>query len=101
MKYRRADPHQSRCEQDHGERPCPSKQNQTNQREAHAHRERKRLRMTVGVDAHQGLQQGGGHLKGQRDEPHLSVLKIERLLQQRINRRDKRLDEIIEQVRKT
>ena len=65
---------------------------------AHADGERKGLGMAVGVVPHHRLQDGGRHLEGQRDQADLHETELERALQQRIDRRQQRLDHVVEQM---
>ena len=76
-----------------GSVPATDKQEQPGQGEAHADGERERLGMAVGVEADERLQQRGGQLEGERDEADLGEGEAERLLQQRVDRRDERLDQ--------
>ena len=55
--------------------------------------------MAVGVDADEGLEQRGGELEGEGDEADLAVVEREGLLEQRIDRRQQRLDRVVEKVR--
>ncbi len=53
----------------------------------------------VGHETQQRLQKGRRHLKGDRDQPDLHKVQVVRLLEQRVQRRDHRLNEVVEQMR--
>ena len=69
------------------------------QREAHADAQGIRLWMFVGVDADQGLQQGGAHLIGEGDGADLHETQVEFAFEQRINGDDQRLHHVVEEMR--
>jgi serine/threonine protein kinase/WD40 repeat protein len=73
---------------------------QADQRKPHARGERERPGVPVRVDTHQGLEQRGGELEGERDEADLREGQLEGRLQQRVDRGDERLDQVVKQVRK-
>ena len=56
--------------------------------------------MAVGVEPDQGLEQGSGDLVGQRDQTDLREGEMERALEQRIDRKDQRLDHVVQKMRK-
>src|SRR3569832_1955398 len=64
-----------------------------------AQRQRERLWMTVGIRAHQRLQQRGGELEGQRDQADLREAEMETALEQRIARDQQRLHGVVEKMR--
>ena len=68
------------------------------QREAHANGERIRPGMAIVEVADERLQQRRGDLIGQRDHPDLPEVEMEGSLQQRINRRDQRLNHVVQEV---
>ena len=75
--------------------------NQTAQGETHPAGERVGLRLPIRVPADERLQDRSGHLKGERDQADLDEAEVKARLEERINRRDKRLDGVVEQMRKT
>jgi hypothetical protein len=56
------------------------------------------MRLAVGVEAHDRLQQRCGQLKGEGDQADLAEVEIERAFQNRIDRREQRLDDVVEEV---
>ena len=75
-------------------------QDEPDERHAHADRQRKWPGFAIGVEPHQGLQHRGGELEGEGDQAHLREGQVERLLEQRVDRRQERLDRVVEHVRK-
>ncbi len=69
--------------------------------EAHPERERIRLRPAVGVEPHKRLEERGGELIHERDQSDVPEIQLERVFQNRINRRDERLHGVVEQMRET
>ena len=101
MKDRGTGSHQRCGDQHNGIAACDRKQQQTDQRRAHADREREGLRTFVCVKAHRWLQQRGGELKGERDQPNLREVKIELCFKKGVERWDERLNQVVEQMTKT
>ena len=59
-----------------------------------------RDRLAIGVETDQRLQQRGDALQHQRDEADLTKTQIERGLEDRIDRRQQRHDEVVQQMAK-
>ena len=74
-------------------------QQQPAQRGAHADGERIRHRPAVGVGADQRLQQRRGDLERERDQADLAEVERVVLLQDRVDRRQQRLDHVVQQMR--
>ena len=55
--------------------------------------------MPVGVNADQGLQDGGGDLKCEGDQTDLPEVEVIRALEQRIHRRNHGLQDVVEEMR--
>ena len=70
------------------------------QRASHAIGQRIRLRLAIGVETDQRLQQRGDALKDQRDKFDLTKAQIERALENRIDRRQQRHDQVVQQMAK-
>ena len=66
--------------------------------EHHAGGEGERLRVAVGVEADERLQDRGRELERQRDEPDLCEGDVQFILEDRIQRREERLNRVVEQV---
>ena len=78
--------------------PCDSRSSPT--RVSPCRRERERLRAAVGVQPDQRLQQRGGELERERDEADLREVEANRrILQDRVDRRQQRLDSVVQKVR--
>ena len=56
--------------------------------------------MAIRVETNHGLQEGGGQLEGERDEADLREAEPEGRFQDWVDRRNQRLDHVVEQVRK-
>ncbi len=99
MEDRRADADAGRGQQQQRIAAGGGEADEASQGEPHADHHRIRHRMLVGVEPDQRLQQRGRDLEGQRHQPDLT--EIERIggLDDRIDRRDQRLDHVVEQVR--
>lgn len=100
MEYRRAQPDQRGGEQDHRVARRESERQQPEQRRAHAGNHRIGPGALVGQPAEQRLQQGRRHLEGQRDQADLAEIELEVLFDQRVERRDHRLKQIVQQMRR-
>ena len=98
VEHRAADADQG-CGQQHGGEAAGHRQHQhADEGRRHAERQRERLRVLVGVEADHRLQDRGGELEGQRDDPDLHEIKRQRLLDQRIDRQQRRLHRVVEEV---
>ena len=86
-------------------RPGPSRscgegeREQAEQRRAHARHHRIGPGLAVGDIAEQRLEQRRGDLEGERDQADLHEIEAIGVLDQRIHRRDHRLDQVVEQMR--
>ena len=98
MEDRRAAADQGHRQQDRRVSRGEGQTQQSGQRETHAHRERIGLRVAVGVRPHEGLEDRGGELEHQRDEPYLGEGESVALLENRVHGRNDRLDHVVEQV---
>jgi hypothetical protein len=58
------------------------------------------LRLAIGVETDQRLQQRGDALQDQRDQSDLTEAQIERALEDRIDRRQQRHDQVVQQMAK-
>ena len=99
MKDRRSDAHQPGRHQDRAEGRRHRQQQQADQRERHPRDERIRRRPAVGIHADDRLQQRRRQLQRERDEPDLREVQLKRRLQDRIDRRNQRLDRVVQQMR--
>ncbi len=99
MEDRRADPDQPGRDQKHAVCRRDRQQDQAAEARAHPDGQRVGLRPLVGVDADERLQQRCRHLEGESDQPDLSVVEGERVLEDRVDRRQQRLDRVVEEVR--
>jgi len=59
------------------------------------------LRAAVGVQAHERLEDGGGQLQREGNQAHLAEIKMEGILQERIDRGDQRLQRVVQEVAET
>jgi hypothetical protein len=101
VEHRAADADQG-CGQQHGGEAAGDRQHQhADERRRHAERQRERLRAPVRVEADQRLQDRGGELEGQRDDADLHEIERQRLLDQRIDRQQRRLHCVVEKVART
>jgi len=98
MEDRRAAADQGHRQQDRRVSRGEGQTQQSGQRETHAHRERIGLRVAVGVRPHEGLEDRGGELEHQRDEPYLGEGESVALLENRVHGRNDRLDHVVEQM---
>ena len=69
---------------------------QADQTEAHAGRERIGLRAPVGEEADEGLEERRGHLEDEGDQPDLAEIELKAVLEDRIDRRQERLDGVVQ-----
>jgi hypothetical protein len=97
MEHRRAQPDQSRRDQDVMLRNA--EQQQAEEGKSHAKGERKRLRLAVGEMSDHRLQQRCGELERQCDQSDLREVERVTLFQDRIDRRNQRLHGVVEEMR--
>ena len=98
MKHRRAATYQGHREEYQHEIGGKRQSQQPHQREAHPQRKGIGLRMAVGIQPDERLEDGGGQLENQRDDANLREGEAERILQERIERGDDRLDHVVQQM---
>ena len=98
MEDRGAHADQRRGEQQHRIGPGLRQHQQADEGEAHADDQRERLRPAVGEGPDQGLEQRGGALEGQRQKPDLAEIQMEAALEDRVDRRQQRLHQVVQQV---
>src|SRR5205814_6622274 len=101
MKNGGAHSDQRRGQDDHPEASGKGENRQSAQGQAHSPGERKRLRPPIGIETNAWLEDRSRHLKGESDEADLHETQVETRFEQGVNRRNERLDRVIEQVRKT
>ncbi|MNE55463.1 hypothetical protein D3C80_1502980 [compost metagenome] len=99
MERRRADTHQRRRQQNHRKAADIRQHDDPHQRAQGAQRQQVRHRLAIGVETHPGLQQRGGDLEGQGNHPHLGKTQPVVGLEHGIDRRQHRLDQVVDQVR--
>lgn len=99
MEDGRAETHHAHCYQDEEIVLCESKQHQAYQREAHADGEGVGARMLVGIQSGERLQNGGGHLKHQRDDANLGERETKLVLDDGVDGGDDRLYHVVEKMR--
>ena len=75
------------------------KRQQADQGEAHADDKRKRLRPAVRERADQRLQQRCAHLEGERQQADLAEVEAVIVLEDRVDRRKQRLDQVVQHMR--
>ena len=75
-------------------------QQQAAQRKAHADRQESRKRMPVGDRANHRLEQRSCELEGERDRADLEEPEIELSLEQRVERQDHRLHDVVQRMRR-
>ena len=73
---------------------------ESGQGQTHPAGERVRLRPSIGVEANERLQDRRGHLKSERDQTDLDEAEMKARLQQWIDRRDERLNRVVEEMGK-
>jgi hypothetical protein len=95
MKDGGADPDECHCYEDEREIRRDRKQDQTDQRRSHAEREREGLRMFVRERADERLQERCGELVRQCDQADVAVVEPQLCLQDRVDRRDQRLQCVV------
>ena len=88
--------HEGGGDQDQRKASGHCQQEQAHEREAHADCERIRPRVPVRVQADERLEQGRGQLESERDQADLREAEVERRLEDRVDGRDQRLDQVIE-----
>ena len=98
MKHRRAATYQCHREEYQQEIGGKRQSQQPHQREAHPQRKGIGLRMAVGIQPDEWLEDGGSQLKHQRDDANLREGESVRILQERIERRDDRLNHVVQQM---
>ena len=98
MKNGGADPDERDRHEDEREIWRERKQDQADQRRSHAERERERLRMFVGERADERLEQRGGELVRQGDQADVAVVEPQLRFQDRVNRRDQRLERVVDEM---
>ena len=98
VKHRRTDAHQRSTHQKRRIGGHTRQRHQADEREAHANRQRIRPWPAIIEVPDERLQQGRSNLIGQRDHPDLPEVQVEGRLQQRINRRDQRLNHVVQEV---
>ncbi len=96
---RRADPHQCRGQQDHGEAADEGQHHDTHQGTQGTQRQQVRRRSAIGEEADPRLQQRGGDLERQGNHADLGETQVVVGLEHRVDRRQHRLDQVIDQVR--
>ncbi len=101
VEHRAADADQSRDQQHGGEAAGHRQQQHADEGRGHPERQRERLRVLVGVEPDHRLQNRGGQLEGQRDDPDVHEIERQRLLEQRIDRQQRRLHRVVEEVPRT
>ncbi len=94
-------PDQRRSDQDRAEAPRCRQDNESHEGKSHSDRQVIRLRPAVRMESHQRLQQRCRQLIGKRDEPYLREIELKGALQQRINRRQQRGQQVIQKVTET
>jgi hypothetical protein len=98
VKHGRANPDQGGRREHHAVVACDRQQQQSRQREAHADGERLRRGAAIGVVADHRLQQRRRRLVDQRDQADVAEVELKRLLEDRVDRRQQRLDHVVEQM---
>ena len=98
VKHGGADPDQGGRREHHAVMACDRQQQQSRQREAHADGERLRRGAAIGVVADHRLQQRRRQLVDQRDQADVAEVELKRLFEDRVDRRQQRLDHVVEQV---
>ncbi len=101
MKNRRPDADERDRDQDERETAGEGEDDEADERETHPERERVGLRPAIGVEPHKRLEKRGGELVHERDQSDVPEVELERVFQNRINRRDERLHGVVEQMRET
>ena len=98
VKHRRAEADQRRADQQQPVVARKPQNDQPHQRRGHAASDRIGQRPLVGVDADHRLQQRRRALEGQRQEAKLHIVEPVALLEDRIDRRQQRLHDVVDQV---
>ena len=101
MENGRAHSNQRRRQKNHSKTSGKRENGQPAQGQAHPPREGERSRPTIRIESNARLQNGRSHLEAERDQTDLDEAEMEARFEQWIDRRDERLDRVVEQVRKT
>ena len=99
MEYRRTDADEAHGQQDGAEARSDCQQNETGNAGGHAGGQRIVHGAMVGVKAHQRLQQRGGHLRSEGDEPDLPEIQMVGVFKDWIDRRDQGLQDVVDEMR--
>ena len=95
MKYGGADAHERGGGENRRVAGGQCKSQQASQCDAHANRQGIRLWPAVGIETDERLEDRGRQLQSERDQAHLAKIKMEGVLEQRIDRRDQRLQRVV------
>src|SRR5712664_3879619 len=98
MKYGGADAHEGRGGENGSVAGGQRQSQQSGQADAHANRERVRLRAPVRIETDKRLEDGGGQLQREGNQAHLAEIKMEGVLEERIDRGDQRLQRVVQEV---
>ena len=98
MEYRRPHADQRRGDQNDLKRRGEREQDQADQGKPHADHEGKRLWPPVRIEADKRLKHRRGELKGQGNQADLGETQLEGFLQERVDRREQRLDHVVEEM---
>jgi hypothetical protein len=90
-----------RAQQQRGKTAGARERRDAEKHESHSREQRVGLRTPIREMTNQRLKNGRRQLKRQRDEPDVREVQSEPRLQQRIDRRQHRLNHVIQQVRQT
>src|SRR5687767_4476797 len=101
MEHGGTKPDERGCAKNGREARTKSEQHHPDERKCHSDGQRLRLWTLVCIDADHRLKQRRGDLTDERDEADLPEAEAERLLQHRIDRWQKRLHQVVEQVAET
>ena len=86
------------AEHEHGVGRGPCKHQEPAKGRAHADGQRERERTAVRIKPHHRLEQRGGDIEGERDDADLGEIEREGILQHRVDRRQQRLDHVVEEM---
>src|SRR5713101_3500939 len=100
VKHGGADAHEGRGSENGSVAESQCQSQQSGQADAHAHRQGIRLRAVVGIETDKRLEDGGGQLQREGDQAHLAEIKMKRVLEERIDSGDQRLQRVIQEVAK-
>ena len=98
MKHRGAGADEARATQQQRVAAGKGEQQQARQRESHADRQAVGPRAAVGVGADERLQERGGELEGEGEQPDLTEAQLVGALEHRVHRRQERLHHVVQQV---